>query len=208
VEEFPKSDVPASDGSVYANLTSMKTAIFLERDGVINRIPTATQSRRSPVRFEEFSILPGVKEQLLRLKEAGHLLIVTTNQPGLTQGTLPRRELDMMHAVMRRQLPIDDVYVCPHEASDRCYCRKPAPGMFTEAAFKHQLTLEHCVVISDQWEDAAAAEEVGARSILIESIWNSSGHHDALVSKLSDAVDKALHWSEQGAYGVAGVCVA
>lgn len=186
----------------------MKTAIFLERDGVLNRLAATPGLRRPPARFEEFSLMPGVKEHLLRLKESGHLIIVTTNQPGLSQGTLPRRELDLMHAVLRRQLPVDDIFVCPHEASDRCYCRKPGTGMFTEAAFKHQLTLEHCIVISDQWEDADAAESVGARSILIESPWTGKGHHDALVAGLSEAVDKALAWSEQPAYGVAGVCVA
>jgi D-glycero-D-manno-heptose 1,7-bisphosphate phosphatase len=186
----------------------MKTAIFLERDGVLNRLPATSGARRTPARLEEFSIVPGVKQHLLRLKEAGHLLIVTTNQPGLSSGTLPRRELDLMHTVLKRQLPVDDIFVCPHEASDRCFCRKPVPGMFTEAAFKHQLTLEHCIVISDQWEDATAAEAVGARSILIESPWNGRGHHDSLVANFPDAVEKALQWSEQAAYGVSGVCVA
>ncbi len=170
----------------------MKTAIFLERDGVLNLATVRGTQQVAPATVEEFRLNPDAKPVLNRLKQAGFLLIVTTNQPGVSRGDVPRRELDRMHDVLRRCLPVDDVLVCPHEESDRCPCRKPRAGLLTEAAFKYHLNLEQCFVVSDKWSDAQAAQNVGATSLLLQSPWNGKGHHDFILPTLDAIATKIL----------------
>ena len=172
----------------------MKAAVFLERDGVLNQVRVTGRSQMPPMRLEEFHLREDVHEPLEQLKAAGYLLLVTTNQPNVARGLLPRRELDRMHDQLRRELPIDEVLLCPHEESDRCSCRKPGAALFTEAAFRWHLDMERCFVISDKWQDAAAAFVAGCNSVLIQSPWSGSGHHDFLVRDLDDACQKVLQF--------------
>lgn len=173
----------------------MKAAVFLERDGVLNQVRVAGRNQMPPMRLEEFHLHEGLREPLAQLKAAGYLLLVTTNQPNVGRGLLPRRELDLMHDSLRRALPIDGVLLCPHEESDRCNCRKPGAGLFTEAAFKWHLDMERSFVISDKWQDASAAFVAGCNSVLIKSPWNGSGHHDFLVNNLAEACQKVLSFN-------------
>ena len=170
----------------------MKTAIFIERDGVLNAARTERNHQITPVTLEEFKVNTNALPALESLKGAGFLLIVTTNQPGISQGCLPRRELDRMHDLLRRTFPLDDILHCPHDESDQCPCRKPAPGMFTEAAFKWHLDMERSFVISDKWQDARAARAVGCTSMLIESPWIGTGRHDFVLANLSAIAGKIL----------------
>ncbi|MEN9573600.1 MAG: D-glycero-beta-D-manno-heptose,7-bisphosphate 7-phosphatase [Verrucomicrobiota bacterium] len=172
----------------------MKAAVFLERDGVLNQVRVVGRNQVPPMRLEDFQVREEVREPLAQLKAAGYLLFVTTNQPSVGRGVLPRRELDRMHDHLRRALPIDDVLLCPHEESDRCSCRKPGAALFTEAAFRWHLDMERSFVISDKWQDAAAAFVAGCNSVLIQSPWSGSGHHDFLVRDLDEACQKILQF--------------
>ncbi len=173
----------------------MKAAVFIERDGVLNHVRVAGRSQMPPLRLEEFHLREDVREPLEELKAAGYLVLVTTNQPNVARGLLSRRELDLMHDMLRRALPVDGVMLCPHEESDRCNCRKPGAGLFTEAAFRWHLDMERSFVISDKWQDAAAAFVAGCTSVLIRSPWNGTGHHDVLVNSLDDACQKVLQFN-------------
>jgi D-glycero-D-manno-heptose 1,7-bisphosphate phosphatase len=170
----------------------MKYAIILERDGVLNHTMIGPKGQIAPLSFNEFRINPEVIEPLHRLKNAGYRLIVTTSQPGLSRGVLPRRELDMMHSLLRSKLPLDDILVCPHDEADRCPCRKPQTGLLTEAAFKWHLDLERSFVVSDKWQDAAAAQVAGCLSVLIKSPWNGKCHHDFVAESFNAAATKIL----------------
>lgn len=139
------------------------------------------------------------------LKQAGFLLMATTCQPGLSRGYQSRRELDLMHTALLRSLPLDDIFVCPHDQADRCPCRKPNPGLLVEAAFKWHLDLEHCFVVSHKWQDADAAHNAGCTSILIQSPWIGDVHHDYVVRMLSAVPGKilqlrALNYAFVGSY--------
>jgi D-glycero-D-manno-heptose 1,7-bisphosphate phosphatase len=171
----------------------MKQAIFLERDGVLNRVRAGTK-HQSPVSMTEFQINADARPVLDQFKSLGYLLLVTTNQPGVSQGVLSRRDLDYMHQMLRRSLPVDDIFVCPHDESDHCPCRKPKPGLLTEAAFKWHLDLDHSFVVSDKWQDAEAAQLAGCTSLLIKSPWNGNGHHDYICSDLNDVLNKILQF--------------
>jgi D-glycero-D-manno-heptose 1,7-bisphosphate phosphatase len=170
----------------------MKTAVFIERDGILNLAPVERQQQVAPVTLEQFKINHEALPILQSLKTAGFILIATTNQPGLSNGLLQRRDLDRMHDLMRRALPLDDIFVCPHDQSDGCPCRKPEPGMFTEAAFKWHIDLEHSFIISDKWYDARAARAVGCTSMMLQSPWIGSGHHDFVVPNLATIAEKIL----------------
>ena len=170
----------------------MKTAIFLERDGLLNLARVERQHPVSPETSKDFLVIREALPALEALRAAGFLLIVTTNQPGLSRGTLSRRELDRMHDLLRKTFPIDDILVCPHDESDACSCRKPEPGLFTEAAFKWHIELENSYVVSDKWQDARVARAIAATSMLIDSPWIGHGHHDFVLPNLSAVAEKIL----------------
>ena len=170
----------------------MRTAVFFERDGILNLARTEKQHQIQPITLDEFRLNPDAASALHDLRSAGFLLFATTNQPGLSRGYQSRRELDLMHSVLRQRLCLTDILLCPHDEMDRCPCRKPKAGLLTEAAFKWQLDLDRSFVISDKWQDAQAAHMVGCTSLLVRSPWNGSGHHDCVLPDLASAVRKAL----------------
>jgi D-glycero-D-manno-heptose 1,7-bisphosphate phosphatase len=170
----------------------MKNAIFIERDGILNQVRVEHLHQVTPETLEEFRVNAGAATGLQELKAAGFVLVVTTNQPGLSQGGVSRRELDRMHDHLRRTLPVDDILVCPHADEDLCPCRKPQPGLLTEAAFKWHLDLDRSFVISDKWQDASAARAVGCTALLLNSPWLGSGHHDFVLPDLKSIVARLL----------------
>jgi D-glycero-D-manno-heptose 1,7-bisphosphate phosphatase len=170
----------------------MKVGIFIERDGVLNKARIEKQHQVTPLTSIEFEINPEAAKLVQKLKASGLVVIATTNQPGLSHGQLCRREMDRMHDALRRAIPLDDIAVCPHAEEDRCPCRKPKPGLFTEARFKWHLDLERSFVISDKWQDAEAARAAGCTSVMLKSPWVNSVHHDFLVPDFSAAVDRIL----------------
>jgi D-glycero-D-manno-heptose 1,7-bisphosphate phosphatase len=170
----------------------MKQAVFIERDGVLTAARVEKQQQVTPQRLEEFKLHESATPLLQKLKAAGLILIATTNQPGLSRGYLSRRELDRMHERLRKVFPLDEILVCPHDETDRCPCRKPKPGLLTEAAFKWHLNLDHSYVISDKWQDAEAARLCGCTSLLLESPWVGKVHRDFLLPDLAAIVEKIL----------------
>ncbi len=170
----------------------MKQAVFIERDGVLNAIRVEKQQQVTPLTLEDFKLREEAAPLLKKLKAAGLILIATTNQPGLSRGYLSRRELDRMHERLRKIFPLDEILVCPHDETDRCPCRKPKPGLLTEAAFKWHLNLDHSYVISDKWQDAEAARIAGCTSLLMESPWVGKVHRDFLLPDLAAIVEKIL----------------
>ncbi|HVR36396.1 MAG TPA: HAD hydrolase-like protein [Methylomirabilota bacterium] len=171
----------------------MKSAVFFEQDGILT-LPRAVQNFRAERHPNE---QPAINESaiipLRELKAAGLILIATANRPGLSTGQQSRRESDLVHARLRRIFPLDDILICPHAPSDHCPCRKPRPGLFTEAAFKWHLNLGQSYVVSDKWPDAEAARICGCVSLLLESPWIGAGHHDFVLPSLEDIQDKILN---------------
>jgi len=186
----------------------MKYAVFLERDGVLNQARMGVRNQMPPLSVEDFHVNEDAALPLLELKAAGYLLLVITNQPGISNGYLSRRDMDFMHQTLRTRLPVDDILVCPHADADRCSCRKPKTGLMVEASFKWHLDLEHSFVVSDKWQDAAAAAVAGCSSILLQSPWIGSGHHDFVVGNLAQAAQKILSLQSLGQVAVPERCVA
>jgi len=179
-------------GKVYALLICMKPAVFIERDGILNRVRVERQQQISPLTLDQFHLNLEVAPLLNELKAAGLVVIVTTNQPGLSRGIQSRRDLDRMHQMIHQAFPINDLLVCPHEDADRCPCRKPKPGLLTEAAFKWGIDLNRSFVVSDKWQDAEAARRAGATSMLVSSPWLGDVHHDFVLPDLPSLIEKLL----------------
>jgi len=113
-------------------------------------------------------VLPGVPEACGRLQEGGFALIVVTNQPDVARGRLSREDVEAIHDLLRRRLPLDDVRVCYHDDTDGCECRKPKPGMLLEAARDFGIDPERSYMVGDRWRDIEAGRRAGCRTVFID----------------------------------------
>lgn len=121
-----------------------------------------------PSGVDELKIVEGVAEALRNLKQAGFLLIVVTNQPDIARGTRTRASVDEIHAALLEVLPLNDFFVCPHDDSDRCDCRKPLPGLLLRAAEKYGIDLPHSFMVGDRWRDIDAGASAGCATVWID----------------------------------------
>jgi D-glycero-D-manno-heptose 1,7-bisphosphate phosphatase len=147
-----------------------KPAVFLDRDGVINRALERNGKPYPPTSLDEFQILPGVPEACARLKRAGFLLVVATNQPDVGRGTLPQSVVEHIHSHLRALLPVDAVEVCYHPGKglSDCDCRKPRPGMLQRAARQLGADLSRSWMVGDRWRDIDCGHAAGCRTIFID----------------------------------------
>ena len=148
-----------------------RRAVFLDRDGVINRPVIREGKSYPPSSLAEFEILPGVPEACRILKEQGFLLVVVTNQPDVGRGTLAREVVENIHGRLLQQLPIDRVMTCFHGGAacgDPCECRKPRPGMLLQAAEALKIDLAKSFMIGDRWRDVDCGFNAGCKTIFID----------------------------------------
>lgn len=144
-------------------------AVFLDRDGVLNR-PIVIDGRPFPPRrIEDLEMSQGAPEACAALKSAGFLLIVVTNQPDIARGTLAVEELSALHASLLTRIALDAVLWCPHDDVDACPCRKPAPGMLIEAAARFDIALADSVMVGDRWRDIEAGRRAGCRTVFVDA---------------------------------------
>jgi len=173
-------------------------AVFLDRDGVINRAIVHHGKPYPPSSVHDLEILPGVREALSELRKAGFFLIVVTNQPDVARGSKSRHEVDALHRALQTQLPLDEFRVCYHDDPDRCSCRKPKPGMLLKAAEEHGLDLSKCYMVGDRWRDIGAGKRAGCHTILIDYGYSDSlrAIPDARATSLKDATRYILEHAQ------------
>jgi D-glycero-D-manno-heptose 1,7-bisphosphate phosphatase len=171
-----------------------RRAVFLDRDGVINRVSIRDGKPHPPASEEALELLPGVSDALARLHAAGFQLVVVTNQPDIARGTQRRDVVDRMHARLRAELPIDDIRVCDHDDRDSCACRKPKPGLLESAAREGALSLEQSFMVGDRWRDVEAGRRAGCTTVFIDCGYDEPrpGGADVVVRSLADAADWIL----------------
>ncbi|MDF2621829.1 MAG: family hydrolase [Xanthobacteraceae bacterium] len=143
-------------------------AVFLDRDGVINRAMVRDGKPYPPRNMAEFEILPGVEEALERLKAAGFRLVVVTNQPDVARGTASAGEVEAFNAAISRATPVDAIMACMHDDADNCACRKPRPGMLLEARDRFDLDLAGSFMVGDRWRDVETGHNAGCRTVFID----------------------------------------
>lgn len=159
------------------NLQNRQKAIFLDRDGTINKYVGFLRD------IDEFELLPGVTDAIKKINNSGYLAIVVTNQPVIARGEVTYEQLNEIHNKMETLLGLDGAYVdgifyCPHhphsgyegeipELKFECECRKPKPGMMIKAAEKYNISLEHSWVIGDSDNDIEAGLNAGCNVVKI-----------------------------------------
>ena len=143
-------------------------AVFLDRDGVINRSTVKAGKPYAPRRLSEFRLLPGVPQAVADLKAAGFLVIVVTNQPDVGHGLIARQTLDAMHARLRAKVAVDGIMVCPHKQDAGCTCRKPKPGLIRKAMRQYGIEPSLSYMVGDRGSDVVAGHAAGLYTILID----------------------------------------
>jgi len=173
----------------------MRRAVFLDRDGVLARALIRNGKAYAPVTPDEMEIAADAPAALERLKRAGFLLVMVTNQPDVARGVTRREDVETMHATLRTALPLDVCCVCYHDDAAQCACRKPKPGMLLEAAAAHGIDLSASFMIGDRWRDVDAGAAAGCRTIWIDRGYDEHAPRhaaDLRTESLSAAVDWIL----------------
>jgi D-sedoheptulose 7-phosphate isomerase len=180
-----------------------RRAVFLDRDGVINRAFVRDGKPLPPPTLQELEVLPDVPEALHDLKSHGYQLLVVTNQPDVGRGKQSRAALDAMHQSLSASLPIDDILVCTHTDEDHCDCRKPLPGMLLEAARKHNVDLAASFMVGDRWRDIEAGYNAGCKTILVDYGYSERPPDrapDLRVGSLREAADWIIRSTTKGSH--------
>ena len=149
-----------------------RSAVFLDRDGVLNRPIIRGGFPFPPERIDDFELYPAVTESCAQLKAAGFLLIVVSNQPDVGRGSQSRQAIEAMHERLRAAVPaLDAIEVCYHAGArhgEPCDCRKPKPGMLLRAAASHDIDLLRSFLVGDRWRDVNCAHAAGCRAVFID----------------------------------------
>lgn len=180
------------------NLSNRQRAIFLDRDGTINKYVGFLRN------IDDFELLDGVNQAIKKINESGYLAIVITNQPVIARGEVTLSELETIHNKMETLLGqdgayLDGIYYCPHhpdkgfegeikELKFDCECRKPKAGMLFKAARDFNIDLENSIMIGDGENDVLCGKNAGCKTAII----GESNLADICGANLSDIVDKIL----------------
>jgi D-glycero-D-manno-heptose 1,7-bisphosphate phosphatase len=180
--------------------SSLRPAVLLDRDGVLNRVFVRGGVTHPPAHPGEFEFLPGVAEALGRLGAAGFSLAVVTNQPDVARGTQTRAAVEALNDRVRRALPVLDVLSCYHDSGDNCLCRKPRPGLLLEAAARWGLDLAASFLVGDRWSDVEAGRAAGCRTVLVQTPYSGRERcrPDHCVRDLPEAADWILRIARGG----------
>jgi D-glycero-D-manno-heptose 1,7-bisphosphate phosphatase len=166
-----------------------RSAVFLDRDGVINRAFIRDGTPCPPVSLRDLEILPHVPEALSALKAQGYSLVVVTNQPDVARGTASRELVDSIHERLKGELGLDAIFTCFHDDADECDCRKPKPGLLFRAAHDLGIDLTSSFMVGDRWRDIEAGRRAGCRTLFVECSYGETppGSYDFRVGSLLEA---------------------
>jgi D-glycero-D-manno-heptose 1,7-bisphosphate phosphatase len=171
------------------NAAGTRPAIFLDRDGVLNRTIIRDGMPYAPASLDELDIPVDAPPSLDRLKRAGFALVVVTNQPDVARGTLTRAMVEAINGAIGEKMPIDEFRVCYHDDADDCPCRKPRPGMLLQAPV---YDVARSFMVGDRWRDIQAGKSAGVSATILMA----SGHTepspiepDFRATSLAQAVD-------------------
>ncbi len=173
----------------------LKTAVFLDRDGVLNEAVVRDGKPYPPDSAVDVKIVAGAVEALGRLKALGLPLIVVTNQPDVARGRQTVAAVEAIHQRLKAELPIDDFLACYHDDRDGCVCRKPKPGLILEGAARHGADPGRSFLVGDRWRDIDAGQAAGCRTVWIDRGYRERGPSaaaDARVTSLAEAVEWIL----------------
>jgi D-glycero-D-manno-heptose 1,7-bisphosphate phosphatase len=172
----------------------VRRAVFLDRDGVLNEPVVRAGKPYAPATLQDFRIYPEAPAACQRLRDAGYLLIVVTNQPDVARGTQRQEVIEGLHTALRAAVPLDDVLCCLHDDADRCACRKPAPGLLIIGARQWNVDLGASVMVGDRWRDVEAGRSAGCATVFIDRGYDEAlrGPPTVTVHSIAEAADAIL----------------
>jgi D-glycero-D-manno-heptose 1,7-bisphosphate phosphatase len=173
----------------------VRRAVFLDRDGVINRKAPGNQYITA---WEQMEFLPGVSEALRELKQNGFLLIIVTNQSAISRKELAVDVLEtihrrMVHRLAQEHVTIDAIYYCPHDRNGSCQCRKPRPRMLLQAAQEHGIDLLQSWMVGDAASDIEAGRAAGCRTVWLRPA-DFDGESPPLAEFSANSMQEAARW--------------
>jgi histidinol-phosphate phosphatase family protein len=174
-----------------------RKCVFLDRDGTIAfDVPYCS-------RTEDFHLIPGAAEAIRTLNQHGFLVVLVTNQSGISRGYFTESTLIEIHQKMEQLLSdsgarIDAIYFCPHHPEDGCKCRKPNIGMIDQAMKDFALELSGSYVIGDAPSDIELAHAIGCKSVLIRDAPPQAIEGKQIPTHVAATVRDAVHWMIQG----------
>jgi D-glycero-D-manno-heptose 1,7-bisphosphate phosphatase len=185
---------PSQTGTVSPLQGDGHRAVFLDRDGVLNRALVRNRKPYAPRSLGEFRLLPGTAEAVRELKSVGFLIIVVTNQPDVGHGLTTPQTLAAMHARLSERLPVDAILVCPHRQDAGCACRKPKPGMIHQAETDWGINVRRSYLVGDRPTDIVAGRAAGLYTVFLDRGYAEPllERPDATVGSLRQAVRKIL----------------
>ena len=176
--------------------SASRPAVFLDRDGVLNRALVRDGRPRAPRSVDQFELYPDAADACRRLHALAYAVVVITNQPDVARGELDEEVVEAMHAELHRELSVDAIYSCFHDDGDACDCRKPAPGLLLAAAGDLGIDLSRSIIVGDRWRDVEAGRRAGCRTVLVDRHYRErlADTPDFVASGLAEAV----RWIEEG----------
>lgn len=150
----------------------MQKAVFLDRDGVLNEAIIRGGRPYPPSSLDEFQIKNDAMEALNLLKKNNFILIVVTNQPDISRGTMSSHLVKRINSNLMKLLPLDAIQVCEHDNHDNCDCRKPKPGMLLRAGNQFGIDFSKSFMVGDRWRDIEAGKASGCKTVLIGDGYN------------------------------------
>lgn len=169
-------------------------AVFLDRDGVIVRGKIIKKKLYAPKSLKSFFFYPKVVENLFFLKTLGFKLFIITNQPDLANNKISLETLNQMNEILKKKLPISQIYMCTHSQKANCICRKPKTYLIKKAAKDNHIHLNKSYLIGDRWSDIKAGNDAGCKTIFIDRKYNENYPTEQIktVYSLSGAVKYML----------------
>jgi D-glycero-D-manno-heptose 1,7-bisphosphate phosphatase len=184
-----------------------RTAVFLDRDGVLNKSVTGPDGvPHPPSDLSDFVLVENAVEACRELRSLGLLLVVVTNQPDVARGTQQREVVEAMNRRLSDIVELDDIRVCYHDDADACDCRKPKPGLILGAARERGIDLASSYMIGDRWRDVEAGTNAGCTTILIDSHPGQSLTVEPTIRV--DSLLAAAHWIRESLGGIPEMGVA
>jgi D-glycero-D-manno-heptose 1,7-bisphosphate phosphatase len=150
----------------------MNKAVFLDRDGVLNRSILINGVPKPPSRIEDIEILDGVIEAIQILRHYDYVPVVITNQPDVARGDTTQSQVQGINAYIGSATNIKHFYTCFHDDADMCDCRKPLPGLLYRATYDLNLSLKDSFMVGDRWRDIGAGNAAGCRSFFIDQSYD------------------------------------
>lgn len=143
-------------------------AVFLDRDGVINKAHIIDGKPYPPRNLDELEIISGVDQAILQLRDHGYVCIVVTNQPDVARGKTSKKTVESIHQFLMQHLAILEIISCFHDDQKYCDCRKPKPGSLIKASLKYNIDLSKSFMVGDRWRDIEAGQNAGCKTFFID----------------------------------------